>query len=1290
MNSKAAHKLKLLLQCEEIQEDCSGRWLLQQFSTTNENSCTLVEFALYFLNNLRQHTENHLKSNAFEVSKCRIPIRGSSMDRSTIDVQRSNKTSLEEFGCITPRLCTSADRISFSQMLSTNSTPNKHNLLMNSRRISNIPSSAKSPLGSSRCLGDFIIMNSQSANSRLNKKKALQQQQQQIAESGKLGVENPKKRVVPTTLSRKNESQSTSVFGGESSFSSENNMANVVHEEIEDKEQCEILAARKTLKLNPDEITEQVLKSSLSSPTSATRAAEFVEDKYFEPMQSRELVLDFESLKNNTQLQKLSNLYSTLIDLNLTTNVLNEISLLVNLLNATSSIVNTNSSSDICHNLKKLTLQDTEALACELPMKQLENLSGAVYFAYMTLIKQKHTIALLDHKSMSVVLNSDRWHYLPEDVKAYLKKVYHCKQKLGSHKNSNDIVESYEPKQFANVYFQVDQNSRQFFSSQQEFANFRAQRDHFYKILNIWELNHLNPNWSFSNEVAPRIKDIFDVSESPINMAHFAKLFVSQLLISSTNSTSPDDIGIEVDLLKFNKLTQRLITPSSFSMDYQFPHTQSFFRDFIAEARSLAFAEQLKMELYSELINLNDSSFDQICINSLKEDEAGKNDSPFHRYAGCGEQYVVKKKLMASMLVLAKFLGFAIALPFVNPINNNGNRGDMLLMPVSIEKKQMLLRNSMQPTFNTTKILEDSLMGGKLLITLPWMVQYLGMLDRVTLQLDNYEKTLRLVFALYGSLGWCIDQSNTFSFIIRVCLGWLFENKQIISEQYLAFSGLCHTYNAEPPSELQFVRTWLQAESLQSFDLNPMLEDLLHVACPFLAAFRVSIMPAKYAQTKYASRSGRFRYVTPRLSDLSSPAPSNKAVFLFAANQQTATSQKRLVQAFLHAQTASTRQLISFCIERCYRSAVKDGHYRILVPSKSDADTLVNKIESFDYYKVFEEIESIYSSAQEKASQHWNTSVPGRLKERIQKALEAFLPAETNPVLQETYFMIIKHEAAQKVNDWFNVNMQKNKFYCNDFDELVTKVCTANRNKTYMGSSDLKITRSFPSLSQLLDGLQQWLHCTSVQFDVLSDNFAPLTKLLKLLREAFENVLPALFFHVVGSSTVQLTQHLIDRHTQYVTNELIEAACNLWLHPKMQAALKMTTKKDNELEETRYSENTVPSIYESFITIPFIESLGTRRLCFDRLAQVLITMIKKHVITVDYTNELLVPIFKHDWHPTILSEISEMLRFIAKETTLLCSEGSYISDDEDGNDGNKKSSLFMEMLADFSRDAEFL
>lgn len=117
-----------------------------------------------------------------------------------------------------------------------------------------------------------------------------------------------------------------------------------------------------------------------------------------------------------------------------------------------------------------------------------------------------------------------------------------------------------------------------------------------------------------------------------------------------------------------------MVAPSHFSTNFQFPGNQAFFKDFIIAAEHQTnFIEQLKINLASELIEINDSSYETLNLSTIDENE------PDNRQ----HEYIVKPETLSTLSVLAKFLGLIVARPFVYEFGVN----------TIVDNRQIELRN---------------------------------------------------------------------------------------------------------------------------------------------------------------------------------------------------------------------------------------------------------------------------------------------------------------------------------------------------------------------------------------------------------------------------------------------------------------------------------------------------------------------------------------------------------------------------------------------------------------------
>ncbi|XP_001352416.3 protein disks lost [Drosophila pseudoobscura] len=1196
-------------------------------------TCSLEDFAVYFLAAVRQHTEQHFRGSETETTpKCLTPVRQPKPLLPSEDLFNASPHNQSAAGA-TSSMSTPV-RPQSQGRRSAGGAPG-------SRQFCSTPQSANrsggggasGDRGHSFCLGDFLVTTPTQGHQRSTKKKTTPQQQQQQQTAQGVAQAKPRRRVLPMTIS-KNVSASSS-FGDTSSFSNENNLWRLSQSsELFDRSQGAALdmEARKSLLLHKQEI-----KSEAPVSVVPERGQEDEVSSMQEPVPVK-----LEDVKSPGQLQGLSAIYGQLMDLNMVPNVLGELSFVMQLLNVHDSDVTPS--------------QAVKELDLGTPLQRLGLYKNCIYFALQLLEHQQYLLLQLDRKSLGILLQHERLGLLPQPLVQQLEESCHRKQELAKKETSSasSSLTLASPGSQQNVYYHEEKDSRDNFPNQNEFGAFKSQRDLFYKAFKLWEATHLNRGFCFNRELKPHVRAIFKISEHAVNMAHFAKLFVSQLLISGSETTeSPEELGLKLDQLRLNRLAQRLVTSSS-SVEDQFPRSQAFFRDFISDCSSMAFLVQLKLALYVQLVRQNDSTFElkQLAEDVVEEERPSQQGGPF----------IVRAQTMANMLILAKFLGYVTALPY------NRCSGQ----PQSqVCQQQLQLRSHFQPDFNLRELLERSMVNGKLLITLPWLVQYLVMLDLIALQLPNTLATLELLYALYAAMPAEKLQPGAV-FVARSCLGWLLEAQPHLVSGYYSYRAL------EMGGNAAVVESCLSSfRSLETSHV-PQMEELLPVACPYLHEFRVNITPSRQSQS--TGRSGRFRYITTRLEQLNQSGATTSAtaqsvvacVELSPAEQQ----QRKLGDAFLHSQNASTRRLIEFVTERSFKCVVKDAQQQILLPSKAAADGRVNEIDSTQYQDVFGDIQQIYQEAKSQACQRWADQVPRMLTERIEQSLGALLPDSTNEVLRATYAQLIRGQAQTQLQHWLQANVMQSSFYQGDLQELAAKVCRANKNKletTGGGSSNemhLTLDVGF-SLSDMLFQLQQWLHCVSLRPESVGS--APeLWALLQQIQHAvLLTQLPTVFYHLIGSGLVRLVQLLIIRQPQLLTPQILSASCTVWRTPQLSA-----------------SEPALPGIFDGLLSVSFIQELGNHLECFRLLEKLLLTMLEAGVLNADQFNELFMPLFKENWSPPVWNALSQMLQQLSQGNRFGGGDSNDSKEDINSPEDDAKSHLFMEMLADLSRDLD--
>lgn len=347
----------------------------------------------------------------------------------------------------------------------------------------------------------------------------------------------------------------------------------------------------------------------------------------------------------------------------------------------------------------------------------------------------------------------------------------------------------------------------------------------------------------------------------------------------------------------------------------------------------------------------------------------------------------------------------------------------------------------------------------QIVITIPWIVQYLTMLDHVTLQLNYYKELLNILYEIYISLETLVPNYRTTSkFIVRTCLGWLFEHPSIPEEFYVyrqnrdaadstkslenggkdwkiiqvvvpaAFEVvlaqksmpveitkfeikngqiICTIQRDErhPAKCLELIKS---AEKSTAF--NPNLERLLNSACPFLADFRVSIMPTTIS--KSVSRTGKYRHITTKLAETNSSRNGGDST--------ASDIQKKLLDEFLQSQSQSVRKIIDFVIERVTSAVIKDYQMEYLLAVKDEVVMKVNEIEGNDFGVVKEKMQRVYRQGLTDLAKKWEDFVPGAIEERVQSAFNALLPKETLTALKTIYIKYATQQCSVKTGEWKN------------------------------------------------------------------------------------------------------------------------------------------------------------------------------------------------------------------------------------------------------------------------------
>ncbi|XP_041122102.1 codanin-1 isoform X2 [Polyodon spathula] len=507
---------------------------------------------------------------------------------------------------------------------------------------------------------------------------------------------------------------------------------------------------------------------------------------------------------------------------------------------------------------------------------------NCVYFAVKVLERHFDLISQLDKCTLRLLAENERLGSFSPALRDRL---------LTAHDSSSAKVSRITPSFIQSVPFQPATDNRSNFYSDKAFHIFKKQRDIFYELLREWEDFHKEPGWVFDVVLGSRIRGMVSQLTAASNHSHFARLFQKQLIqmCKEMGGEAPDldvlgMLGAD-NLSRLKRLQERFIQPQSIMGPCpppSFPGHQEFFRDFLLAAGSYQLNQHLMDSLCQQILEL-----DSICIlgpGSSKEEGEGDVEQQ-------GEKQRFCSVLMTARL-LAKFLGFIVFLPYQT--REPPARG--------VQEAAIGVRNKSAPVLDVCEVLRQSMVKQRTVLTVPWLVEFLSMVDHTAPYLLHYRRVFTLLLQLYRRTLLGRDRAGSFlnQLLVVAVLGWLFQVPTVPEDLFFSGDFRDETDVIETPAPTQ------------GLDCLPLVDQqLLYICCPYLSEFRKLL--AAFVAGSAAKNGGLIRKITPTAAEpLESPAPISQQKL-----------QAELEQAFFHNQPPSLRRTVEFVAERVGSNSVK-------------------------------------------------------------------------------------------------------------------------------------------------------------------------------------------------------------------------------------------------------------------------------------------------------------------------------------------------------------------------------
>ncbi|XP_049918342.1 codanin-1 [Epinephelus moara] len=682
------------------------------------------------------------------------------------------------------------------------------------------------------------------------------------------------------------------------------------------------------------------------------------------------------------ELDLLAELYCTCISENLVPNIFLELFFVVQLL--TSRSPHTHDDDDEQDSLCAMNSDVLER--CYL--RQVHN---CVYFAVKVLENQFQLVAHLDKCTLRLLAENERVASFSPDLRDRLTQA----QDRSTGKLSPSVSTFIH-----SVPFQPATDNRSNFGSDKAFHTFKKQRDIFYEVLREWEDFHKEQGWSFDAALGSRIRGMMSQLTSAGNHSHFARLFLKQLVqmckgprVNSSPGDTPDAdllgmLGAD-SLGRLKRLEERLIQPHGVvgpCPPPSFPGHQEFFRDFLQTASCCQLNQHLQDSLCQQLLQLDEVSIQSPPASIGEAEEEGDGDM---------EQQDEKQRFTSVLLLarlLAKFLGFISFLPYQT--SERPSR--------EIQETALALRSKSVPVLDVCAVLSKSMKRRRTILTVPWLVEFLSMLDFIGPLLTCYRTALGTLLLLYRRmlLGRCEEVCYLNKLLMVSVLGWLFQIP-VIPEDIFFTSEFTEVAKLEDG-----VTTAAGLDCILLVD-----QQLLYTCCPFLGEFRKLL--AAFVSGSAAKSGGIIRKITPTSAELKDTS---------SANRSQQKLQVDLEQAFFHNQPPSLRRTVEFVAERVGSNAVK--HMKA---------TLVSELVERGEKMLQDGLKSPNSN-----SSNLNDTICAQLcvaglealgratrfcSEKSPEAIRILLPDETSPAVLATSENITKRLATEKACSWLSANI---------------------------------------------------------------------------------------------------------------------------------------------------------------------------------------------------------------------------------------------------------------------------
>ena len=419
----------------------------------------------------------------------------------------------------------------------------------------------------------------------------------------------------------------------------------------------------------------------------------------------------------------------------------------------------------------------------------------------------------------------------------------------------------------------------------------------------------------FESSFGAEVEKVMVMHQHPVNYYHFAKLWMAQLLVMCRGESDAADADThqlmaelrKTDPVKCKRLAARLVTPGRCGDPCpppSFSGAAEFFKDFLLACNSPKFVRHLRDLLVSEVARLNSVQLDLGDIGheggARAEDSLGWELS--ESVVGSYNEALVDQfqETLVTLRILAKFLGFLESFPYSDTADLATDHAAVLVG----------VRAAGVPALDLASCVLAARDSGRLVLTLPWVVEFLGQLDEAGHQLPYYTQLYSQLAAIYQTrLAPATPHCSALTaHFLSLYVGWLFEKKSF-------------------PRELLILAQAARPEPQERGEEGPQLDrvetvvspGLVRLCCPWVGEVRTLLQQWEAGQrgsqlSLDKTEPGVYRKITPLA------APRDKK---HGKLDKESVLQSQLEESFFHNQPKSLRRTVEYISERFTSNIIK-------------------------------------------------------------------------------------------------------------------------------------------------------------------------------------------------------------------------------------------------------------------------------------------------------------------------------------------------------------------------------